>query len=54
MWKFLQANGHFIRTIWCSLPLFLLWEQRSHTSFFSTTPLVAVESVSFTCIRVRL
>ena len=23
MWKLLQANAHFIRTIWCSLPLYM-------------------------------
>jgi len=28
---FLQANAHFIRTVWCSLPLYLVWERRSHT-----------------------
>jgi len=32
-------NAHFIRTIWCSLPFYLVWERSSHTSFFSTTPL---------------
>jgi len=31
VWKFLQANAHFIRTIWCSFPFYLVWEQRSHT-----------------------
>jgi len=30
---FLQANAHFIRTVWCSLPLYLVWERRSHTYF---------------------
>ena len=37
VWKYLQANSHFIRTIWCSLALYLVWERRSHT-FSSTTP----------------
>jgi len=37
--KSLKANAHFIRNIWYSLPLHLVWERRSHTSFFSTTPL---------------
>ena len=36
VWKFLQANAHFIRTVWCSLPFHLVWERHSH--FFSTTP----------------
>ena len=39
MWKCLYVNAHFIRTIWCSLRFYLVWERRSHTSFFSTTPL---------------
>jgi len=30
VWKFLLANPHFIRTIWCSLPFYLVWERRSH------------------------
>jgi len=37
VWKFLQANTHFIRIIWCSLPFHLAWERHSHTSLCSTT-----------------
>jgi len=35
VWKSLQANAHFFRTIWCSLPF---WERRSHTSFLALNP----------------
>jgi len=34
------CRRHFIRTIWCSLPFYLVWKRLSHTSFFNTTPLV--------------
>ena len=34
------CRRHFIRTIWYSLPFYLVWKRRSHTSFFSTTPLL--------------
>jgi len=36
--KFFSANAHFIRTIWCSLPFYLSWELRSHTSFSALRP----------------
>jgi len=36
----LVGNAHFIQTICCSLPFYLVWERRSHTSHFSTTPLI--------------
>jgi len=29
VWKCSWANAHFIRTIWCCLPLYLVWERRS-------------------------
>jgi len=35
--RLLQANAHFIYTIWCGLPVYLVWERRSYTPFFSTT-----------------
>jgi len=38
--NFLQANAHFIRTIWCSLPFHLVRESPFPHLFFSTTSLV--------------
>jgi len=29
--KYLLANAYFIRSIWCSLPVYLVWKR--HTSF---------------------
>jgi len=49
--KLLQANAHFIRTIWCSLPLYLVWERRFHTSFFSTTLLHITTSTN--CVQMK-
>jgi len=45
--KLMQANAHFIRTIWCSLPLHLVQERRSHTSCFSTTLLHMTTSTNW-------
>ena len=36
--KFLQANAHFIRAIWCSLHFCLVWERRHHTYFLALHP----------------
>ena len=49
--KFLWANAHFIRNSWCSLLLYLVWERRSHISYFSTTPLFVITYFCFTLLR---
>jgi len=49
--KFLQANAHIFRTVWCSLPLYLVWERRSHTCFFSTTLLHM--TISTSCVQMK-
>jgi len=49
--KLLQANAHFIRTIWCGLPLYLVLERRSHTSFFSSTLLHL--TISTNCVQMK-
>ena len=46
--RLLQANPHSIYTIWCGLPLYLVWERRSYTPFFSTT-LFAHDHVNQLC-----
>jgi len=48
--KLLQANAHFIRTIWCGL-LYLVLERRFHTSFFSTTLLHL--TISTNCVQMK-
>jgi len=51
VWKFLKVNAKFIRTICCSLPFYFVWERRSHTSFFSTTPLGFFQLHVHSCLR---
>jgi len=47
VWKFLQANAHFIRTIRCNTPFHLVEERRFHTSFLA---LRTWASSGYTCI----
>jgi len=49
--KLLQANAHFIRIVWCSLPLYLVEERGSHTSFISTT--LQHMTTSTNCVQMK-